>query len=292
MDGELRVANGNESAGRLEVGYHGVWMSVCGRFFSDKAADVACRQLGAQMGLGFDHAAEYCTDASCFGESDGFIHVADYQCRGNEQSLQDCQIEIYSSTLCDHAADVGIFCAVSPSPPSSRLPSLPRTTASGRPKATPTPVESSDPGVNGKDPTPFFVQASFYVLVGVGGVVLLALIFAVTLCCFCAIKKKQLSWPSTRPRVAAVNAGNDLARGRDPIASELAANPVKEDFAEDYDDPSLTVEGETIDPSAVTKFPHGASNSIPTEPPPNYDELDFLPPQENSYGSETKTGEL
>ena len=92
--------------------------------------------------------------------------------------------------------------------------------------------------------------------------------------------------------MAAVSAGNNLALGRDPIAAELASNPVKDDFAEDYDDPSLTVESETNDPSPVTKFPHGASNSIPSEPPPNYDELDFLPPQENSFGSETKTREL
>ena len=50
-DGELRL-NGNESVmnetdalGRLEIAYHGVWMTVCGAFFSPEAAQVACRQL-------------------------------------------------------------------------------------------------------------------------------------------------------------------------------------------------------------------------------------------------------
>ena len=51
-DGKLRL-NGNESVvnetdalGRLEISYHGVWMTVCGAFFSPEAAQVACRQLG------------------------------------------------------------------------------------------------------------------------------------------------------------------------------------------------------------------------------------------------------
>ena len=45
------------SAGRLEIFLHGVWMTVCGEMFTDQAANVACRQLG------FDRAAEHCTNA-------------------------------------------------------------------------------------------------------------------------------------------------------------------------------------------------------------------------------------
>ena len=51
-DGELRLhgsqsfINETVALGRLEISYHGVWMTVCGTYFSDEAAQVACRQLG------------------------------------------------------------------------------------------------------------------------------------------------------------------------------------------------------------------------------------------------------
>ena len=122
-------------------------------------------------------------------------------------------------------------------------------------------------------------------------VVIVTLIFAVTVCCCCAFKKKQQNWQPSRSHGGAVSPTN-LARRRDPIAAELATNSVKDDLTEDYDDPSLTVDSETIDPAMVTKFSRGASNSIPSEPPPNYDELDFLPPHPTPYGSETKTDQL
>ena len=51
-DGELRlygndsIMNETDALGRLEISYHGIWMTVCGTFFSQEAAQVACRQLG------------------------------------------------------------------------------------------------------------------------------------------------------------------------------------------------------------------------------------------------------
>jgi len=53
----LKMLASLHSAGRLEIFLHGVWMTVCGEMFTDQAANVACRQLG------FDHAAEHCTNA-------------------------------------------------------------------------------------------------------------------------------------------------------------------------------------------------------------------------------------
>ena len=47
MTGELRLVDGATNAtGRLEVCYHGEWGSVCDDLFNDRAAMVACRQLG------------------------------------------------------------------------------------------------------------------------------------------------------------------------------------------------------------------------------------------------------
>ena len=44
---DIRLRGGNYSGeGRLEVQYHDSWGTVCDDSFSDKSANVACRQLG------------------------------------------------------------------------------------------------------------------------------------------------------------------------------------------------------------------------------------------------------
>ena len=58
QDGTIRLAGSQTSlSGRLEIAFHGLWMSVCGRFFNKEAANVACKQLG------YSYAESYCTDA-------------------------------------------------------------------------------------------------------------------------------------------------------------------------------------------------------------------------------------
>ena len=58
QDGDIRLVDGHVPySGRLEIIYHGLWMSVCGKLFNKKAADVACMQIG------YTHAEDYCTDS-------------------------------------------------------------------------------------------------------------------------------------------------------------------------------------------------------------------------------------
>ena len=60
-NGTLRLADNSSLShsvsGRLEVSYNGIWMSVCGLFFSQYAADTACKQLG------YTTASAYCKNA-------------------------------------------------------------------------------------------------------------------------------------------------------------------------------------------------------------------------------------
>lgn len=59
-DGKLRIvqnSSSNLNSGRLEIAYHGIWMPVCGKFFTKEAADVSCRQIG------YSYAQSYCTNA-------------------------------------------------------------------------------------------------------------------------------------------------------------------------------------------------------------------------------------
>ena len=57
QDGETRLVGNNSYSGRVEIMYHGIWMSVCGKLFDQKAADVVCRHIG------YTHVETYCTNS-------------------------------------------------------------------------------------------------------------------------------------------------------------------------------------------------------------------------------------
>ena len=51
VHGDLRLVDGSNNAnGRLEICFHHQWGSVCDDLFNNKAALVACRQLGFEDG--------------------------------------------------------------------------------------------------------------------------------------------------------------------------------------------------------------------------------------------------
>lgn len=107
----IRLANGNETAGRVEVFSNGEWGTICDDYWTIEDADVACRQLG------FQGAVAARTDAA-FGaaESSTPILLDDVECTGEETSLFNCS----HSTLnnCQHSEDAGVVC-------SDNIPDLP-----------------------------------------------------------------------------------------------------------------------------------------------------------------------
>ena len=58
-DGKIHLVGDSMTpySGRLEISFHGLWMSMCGIFFDEGAANTACRQLG------YTNVESFCTNA-------------------------------------------------------------------------------------------------------------------------------------------------------------------------------------------------------------------------------------
>ena len=99
-NGDLRLMNGTEYGGRLEVYYNGQWGTVCDDFFDSSAGIVACRQMGYNF---------YVTEFDAIGGTDP-IMLDDVRCTGSESKLVDCYHRVYGIHNCDHDEDVGLEC--------------------------------------------------------------------------------------------------------------------------------------------------------------------------------------
>lgn len=102
--GDLRLAGGNSSAGRVEIYLDGMWGTVCDDYWGIEDANVVCRQLG------FTGASVAYGDAF-FGPGNEPTHLDDVACQGNESSLLDCNKAQYEN--CNHYEDAGVACITS-----------------------------------------------------------------------------------------------------------------------------------------------------------------------------------
>ncbi|KAL4640368.1 neurotrypsin-like [Arapaima gigas] len=100
----IRLLGGeNEKEGRVEVYIGGQWGTICDDGWTDRDADVVCRQLG-YMGLAKARTMAY------FGEGVGPIHVDNVKCTGSERSLVDCIKQPVGTHNCRHSEDAGVIC--------------------------------------------------------------------------------------------------------------------------------------------------------------------------------------
>ncbi|KAJ8027600.1 Deleted in malignant brain tumors 1 protein [Holothuria leucospilota] len=97
----VRLANGNETAGRVEIFFNGLWGTVCDDSWDIQDATVVCRMLG------FPSAIDATTNAS-FGKGQGLIHVTNLACNGNESSIMKCPQS--TEHKCGHDKDAGAVC--------------------------------------------------------------------------------------------------------------------------------------------------------------------------------------
>ena len=107
--GDLRLADGSENEGRLEIWRNGEWGTVCDDLFGSREADVACRQLGYASAEAFFGAFEH-----SFGGAVGPIWLDNLDCTGDETRLDQCRHNKVSN--CTHLEDVALTCAAEPDP--------------------------------------------------------------------------------------------------------------------------------------------------------------------------------
>uniref|UniRef100_A0A3P8VJ07 Neurotrypsin n=1 Tax=Cynoglossus semilaevis TaxID=244447 RepID=A0A3P8VJ07_CYNSE len=89
--------------GRVELYLSGQWGTVCDDGWTDRDAEVVCRQLG-YSGLAKARVMAY------FGEGTGPIHVDNVKCSGEERSIADCIKQAPGTHNCRHSEDAGVIC--------------------------------------------------------------------------------------------------------------------------------------------------------------------------------------
>uniref|UniRef100_A0A3Q3Q7P1 Neurotrypsin n=1 Tax=Monopterus albus TaxID=43700 RepID=A0A3Q3Q7P1_MONAL len=100
----IRLVGGESPReGRVEIYLFGQWGTVCDDGWTDRNAEVVCRQLG-YSGVAKARVMAY------FGEGTGPIHVDNVKCSGEERSLADCIKQAPGTHNCRHSEDAGIIC--------------------------------------------------------------------------------------------------------------------------------------------------------------------------------------
>ncbi|XP_068613041.1 neurotrypsin-like [Brachionichthys hirsutus] len=89
--------------GRVELYLAGQWGTVCDDGWTDRDAEVVCRQLG-YSGVSKARVMAY------FGEGMGPIHVDNVKCSGEERSIADCIKQAPGIHNCRHNEDAGVIC--------------------------------------------------------------------------------------------------------------------------------------------------------------------------------------
>nr|XP_040041983.1 neurotrypsin isoform X1 [Gasterosteus aculeatus aculeatus]XP_040041984.1 neurotrypsin isoform X1 [Gasterosteus aculeatus aculeatus] len=100
----MRLVGGESPReGRVELYLSGQWGTVCDDGWTDRDAEVVCRQLG-YSGVAKARVMAY------FGEGTGPIHVDNVKCSGEERSIADCIKQPPGTHNCRHSEDAGVIC--------------------------------------------------------------------------------------------------------------------------------------------------------------------------------------
>lgn len=102
---DVRLTDGKEGSfeGRVEIYRVGSWGTICDDDWSDKDAQVVCKQLGYAD-------VKTIHEKSYFGEGKGRIWLDNLACNGNETNLGQCLHNGWGNHDCTHKQDAGVVC--------------------------------------------------------------------------------------------------------------------------------------------------------------------------------------
>ncbi|CAI8047415.1 Deleted in malignant brain tumors 1 protein [Geodia barretti] len=104
-NGQVRLVDGSDTEGRVEVCFNNTWGTVCDDDWDSDDARVVCRQLG----LPTEYAVAYSN--ARYGEGEGPILLDDVECFGFEPLLQLCQHNGVGNNNCGHLEDASVSCS-------------------------------------------------------------------------------------------------------------------------------------------------------------------------------------
>lgn len=95
---DLRLVNGSDCAGRLEVFYNGTWGSICSNRMSQLTAITVCKHLNC--GDGGEIAADF-----KYGPGSGPTWLDHIECTEQHNSLWQCQSDPWDAQSCGNRAE-------------------------------------------------------------------------------------------------------------------------------------------------------------------------------------------
>ncbi|NXR46634.1 C163A protein, partial [Hippolais icterina] len=95
---DLRLVNGDDCAGRVEVFYNGTWGSVCSNSMSQLTAATMCKHLGCGDGGGIETDFKY-------GRGSGPTWLDHIECTEQHSSLWQCQSDPWDPQSCNNRAE-------------------------------------------------------------------------------------------------------------------------------------------------------------------------------------------
>ena len=105
VDVDVRIVEGNETYGRVEILYEGIWGTICHDGWDNNDARVVCQQLGFPRD-GKHGAVGYAK----FGQGVGPIWIESVACNGGESNIRLCGHYGFGVHNCDHGDDAGVYC--------------------------------------------------------------------------------------------------------------------------------------------------------------------------------------
>ena len=104
IDINIRLVDGDDSSGRVEINYDGHWGTLCDDHIDNNDAKVICRQLGFPYG---NHVAK---SGGYFPKGAGPIWISELYCYGTERNINDCSFPGWGVHHCGHNEDAGVIC--------------------------------------------------------------------------------------------------------------------------------------------------------------------------------------